>query len=449
MFFKRSHNRDRLPAKATRAALIVFCLVFATGQGARAQAQETARKTDRAPAPIRLTGFNVVGTEDRVRLVFDTSGAVEAKILLLSAPYRLVVDLPGAEIDLKTDRSSGSPGFLKKVSYGTTDANVPRFVIEAAVPLILEKQFSVPADRGEGNRLVFDLAKASETDFRIAIVRQAEERRIETLALDDSPKNKDPETSGAAAAKGDLGSAARQAEAASSSRKKRIVIDPGHGGKDGGARSLNGVLEKDVVLSFSKELAHALTASGAFEVTLTRTDDRFVRLGERVRIAREIEADLFVSIHADSLPDDRRVRGAAVYTISERASDAMAASIADQQNKSDAIAGPAIVNAPDSVVDILFDLTRRETSNLSILFARHFFDTMKTRIRFFKDPLQRGAFIVLRVPDIPSALIELGFLSNPEDAELLSSEKWREEAALQMASTIAAYFEAPLANLNQ
>jgi len=209
------------------------------------------------------------------------------------------------------------------------------------------------------------------------------------------------------------------------------------------------VLEKEIVLSFAKHLATALSGSGRFDVILTRTSDKFVPLKERVKIARDNYADLFISIHSDSFPRDRRVRGTAVYTISKKASDSMAAQLVAQQNQSDAIAGYEIQGGPNEVVDILFDLTRRETSNLSILFARHFLKDMKGKIRFFKAPLQRGAFTVLQVPDIPSALIELGFLSNNADAELLSSPAWRERIALEMAGTIASYFKVPLSGLGE
>ena len=288
-------------------------------------------------------------------------------------------------------------------------------------------------DRGKPTRLVFDFNKATQAHFRIAMARQAEEARLK--------KTK-------AAKKQDAQSAAK-ADAPIRGRRWRIVIDPGHGGKDGGAKTRKGVLEKEIVLSFAEHLATALSGSGRFDVILTRTSDTFVPLKERVKIARDNDADLFVSIHSDSFPRDRRVRGTAVYTISNKASDRMAAQLAAQQNQSDAIAGYEIKGGPNEVVDILFDLTRRETSNLSVLFARHFLKDMKGKIRFFKVPLQRGAFTVLQVPDIPSALIELGFLSNNADAELLSSPAWRERIALEMAGAIASYFKTPLSGLGE
>ena len=316
-------------------------------------------------------------------------------------------------------------------------------MIETEIPFKLENQFSVLESDGQRSRLVLDLAQSTQKAFGLVVAQQAEERRRAKEEVKQKARALIKELGNDQAVKGQKGD---QAVALS---KKRIVIDPGHGGKDGGSKTLEGVLEKDIVLSFSKKLAKELDALGDFEIILTREGDEFIRLGERVRIAREQKADLFISIHADSFPRDRRVRGTAIYTISDKASDAMAASIAEEQNKSDAIAGHDIINGPDEVVDILFDLTRRETSNLSILFARHFYNDMQAQIRFFKKPLQRGAFTVLRVPDIPSVLIELGFLSNKQDAKQLSSEKWREDSASKMAKTISEYFDKPIIGLNQ
>lgn len=387
----------------------------------------------------RLTGFHVVGTDDSVRLVLDVSADVRSSNRVLAAPYRLVIDLPDVEFDLKSNRSNASPGFLTKVNFGTTDENLARLVIETSVPFVVEKSFATADSAGGGGRrLVFDLVKSTETAFRIAAVREAQAQRLQQEERSRSDGVRQPFVESAGAER------AAKADIAKPHRKRRIVIDPGHGGKDGGAMTVAGVLEKEIVLSFSHELAEKLRSTGEFDVTLTRNDDRFVSLNERVRTARDRDAELFVSIHADSLPEDRRVRGTAVYTISERASDVMAARIAAEQNKSDAIAGHEIINGPDAVIDILFDLTRRETSNLSIVFARHFFADMKSQISFFKKPLQRAAFTVLRVPDIPSVLIELGFLSNDEDAKLLSSNAWREETAAKMAATIAGYFDKPI-----
>lgn len=413
--------------------ILSFFMVFITvaiTSSHEAHAQQPASEESVA----HLVGFKVAGNEANARLVLEVEGTLVPAGFLSSAPFRYAIDLPNTKIDLKAKTIKGDPGFLKSIKYGRNEENELRLIIGAEVPFILKDSFIVPKDADQPMRLVYDFYKTTQSQFRIAMARQAEEARIEKTQKDNKPQSENAATKGDAPQQG---------------RRWRIVVDPGHGGKDGGAKTRNGVLEKEIVLSFSQYLATALSGSGRFDVILTRTSDKFVPLKERVKIARDNNADLFVSIHSDSFPRDRRVRGTAIYTISKKASDSMAATLVAQQNQSDAIAGYEIQGGPNEVVDILFDLTRRETSNLSLLFARHFLNDMKGKIRFFKIPLQRGAFTVLQVPDVPSALIELGFLSNNADADLLSSDAWRERIALEMAGTIAAYFKVPLSGLGE
>lgn len=413
--------------------ILSFFMVFITvaiTSSYEAHAQQPAIEESIA----HLVGFKVAGNEANVRLVLEVEGTLVPTGFLSSAPFRYAIDLPNTKIDLKAKTIKGDPGFLKSIKYGRNEENELRLIIGAEVPFILKGSFIVPKDADQPMRLVYDFYKTTQSQFRIAMARQAEEARLEKAQKDKKPQSEKAATKGDAPQQG---------------RRWRIVVDPGHGGKDGGAKTRNGVLEKEIVLAFSQYLAAALSGSGRFDVILTRTSDKFVPLKERVKIARDNNADLFVSIHSDSFPRDRRVRGTAIYTISKKASDSMAATLVAQQNQSDAIAGYEIQGGPNEVVDILFDLTRRETSNLSLLFARHFLNDMKGKIRFFKIPLQRGAFTVLQVPDVPSALIELGFLSNNADADLLSSDAWRERIALEMAGTIAAYFKVPLSGLGE
>ena len=408
--------------------VVIFLLVLQTSINI-VSAQEISTEESTA----KLIGFKIAGDEEKVRLVLEVDGFIVPTGFLSSAPFRYAIDLPNTQLGPQAKAIKGEPGFLKSIKYGRNEKDELRLIVGAEVPFVLRDTFIVPKESGKPTRLVFDFNKATQAHFRVAMARQAEEARLEKTKAD---KKQDAQAS-------------EKADAPTRGRRWRIVIDPGHGGKDGGAKTRKGVLEKDIVLSFSEHLATALSGSGRFDVILTRTSDKFVPLKERVKIARDNDADLFVSIHSDSFPRDRRVRGTAIYTISKKASDSMAAQLVAQQNQSDAIAGYEIKDGPNEVVDILFDLTRRETSNLSVLFARHFLKDMKGKIRFFKVPLQRGAFTVLQVPDIPSALIELGFLSNNADAELLSSPAWRERIALEMAATIASYFKTPLSGLGE
>ncbi|MEO1066904.1 MAG: N-acetylmuramoyl-L-alanine amidase [Pseudomonadota bacterium] len=395
-----------------------------TTQKSASSGSPTAERAAKVSNHVRA--IHVAGDDQSVRLVLDMEKSVGFKTRHVKDPARFILDLSSTDFAIDGNTARGEPGFLKKLRYGRLNAGVSRLIIEANGPFLVQQTFAVPSKDGKQIRLVIDFKTVNADTFETAIARQAELERKSLLAEERKKQTV------AKTAKGD--------SAATKPRRKTIVIDPGHGGIDGGATGKGGAREKDVVLKFAKTLAHALSAGGKFDVRLTRDDDVFVSLSKRVRFARDKKADLFVSIHADSFPQDRTVRGATVYTLSDRASNAMAAAIARQENKADLIAGYSVDEAPSDVVNILLDLTRRETTNLSLLFAKHVIREMKPKIRFFKRPHQTGAFTVLKVPDIPSALIELGYLSNASDEEQLTSPEWRERTALQIASTISSYF---------
>jgi N-acetylmuramoyl-L-alanine amidase len=218
-----------------------------------------------------------------------------------------------------------------------------------------------------------------------------------------------------------------------------IVLDPGHGGPDTGAM-VNGVVEKTVALDFAQDLAKKLEAAGGFSVVMTRATDLFIPLSERVRIARAANAALMISIHADTLTESGDVGGATVYTVSDKASDAASAKVAAKENAADASAGlDGQADAAD-VSDILFDLTRQETRAYSHVFARTLVNYWKVAGRLNKNPERAAGFFVLKAPDVPSVLLELGYLSNPADSAALTSAAWRDKATSRMAEAIVAYF---------
>ena len=209
---------------------------------------------------------------------------------------------------------------------------------------------------------------------------------------------------------------------------------PGHGGIDNGTRAASGELEKSIVLEFSLLLRDQIEKSGKYRVVMTRTDDTFVPLAERVNMARSRQAWLFISIHADALArGDGDAQGATIYTLSETASDAAAARLAESENRADAIAGLDLSAEPDDVADILFDLARRETKTFSVQFARGLVTEMRNATRMHKDPLRSAGFRVLKAPDVPSVLIELGYVSNRGDLKSLTSEAWRNRTAASIA----------------
>jgi N-acetylmuramoyl-L-alanine amidase len=231
--------------------------------------------------------------------------------------------------------------------------------------------------------------------------------------------------------------------------KPIVVLDPGHGGVDPGASSANGVNEKAVVLEFSKRLKEKLLATGRYEVFMTRDDDTFLPLKERVAFAQKKGAGLFLSIHADYFPtkiDD--ARGATVYTLSEQASDSEARALAAKENFSDAIAGVELPEDSDEVVtNILIDLAQRETKNRSVVFARSIVGELAAKGTLHTKRLRSAGFRVLKAPDVPSVLLELGFLSNPDDEKQLTSEAWRDRMAGSVTAAIDGYFTRRIARV--
>ncbi|ETR74992.1 cell wall hydrolase [Afipia sp. P52-10] len=220
-----------------------------------------------------------------------------------------------------------------------------------------------------------------------------------------------------------------------------MVIDPGHGGIDHGTQAQSGENEKTIVLDFAKALRDRIEKGGKYRVVMTRDDDTFVPLAQRVKIARNHKAALFVSIHADALPrGEGDAQGATVYTLSDTASDAEAAKLAEAENKADLIAGINLTEEPVEVADILIDLTRRETKAFSNRFARSLVREMKGIARLHKNPLKSAGFVVLKAPDVPSVLLELGYVSNKADLQLLVSESWRSRTVGSVAQAVELFF---------
>jgi N-acetylmuramoyl-L-alanine amidase len=237
----------------------------------------------------------------------------------------------------------------------------------------------------------------------------------------------------------DPGAAAAAANEAAGTRPL-VVIDPGHGGIDNGASAGNGVHEKDIVLAFALALQDVLVESGQFDVALTREDDTFLRLEERVALARQNKADLFISLHADSFQQEE-IRGASVYTRDERATDILDKVLADGENKTDIIAGFAVPEMQPAVVDILLDLMRRQMRVQAYLAAQAITKELAPSVSLRRFPVRQADFFVLQAPDVPSILVELGFLSNARDIANLQQSDWRDRAVAALARGIAGYFD--------
>lgn len=216
-----------------------------------------------------------------------------------------------------------------------------------------------------------------------------------------------------------------------------VVIDAGHGGIDPGAIGPGNVYEKTITLATAWRLAWILAATRRFHVVMTRSGDEFVALRQRIAIARAAKADLFLSIHADALPDTA-MRGLSVYTLSTKASDLEAAALARSENRE--VAGVDLRREPSLVRNVLFDLARQETMNASVVFAHDIVGVFRGEVALLENPIRSADFVVLTAPDIPAALVELGCLSNPPEERLLREPSYQERLALGLARAVEAYF---------
>ncbi|MCY6380890.1 N-acetylmuramoyl-L-alanine amidase [Hoeflea prorocentri] len=370
--------------------------------------------TERKPAESLVAfDFRAAGDEVRTRIVMEFEQKPEFSYHLLASPHRLVVDLP--ETVFGFDEKVVEPrGLLSEIRYGAMAPGRSRVVFTAIGPVKAEMA-EIRKNETDGTyRLVFDIAAASDREFE-ALVNQ-QDWEIRTGSGDDDVPEVAPDAD----------------------KPFTVAIDPGHGGIDTGAKGRGGTQEKDITLAVSKALKTALESETDMKVVLTRNDDRFISLGERVRLARKAAADLFVSIHADSIRV-RGVRGATVYTLSDKASDDMARQLAARENRSDLIAGLSLEDEPDTVADILIDLTRRETQVFSIGLARAVIDAFDGSVKLINNPIRSAGFRVLQAPEVPSVLVELGYLSNVEDEKLLTDPKWREQIASLLVEAISAY----------
>jgi N-acetylmuramoyl-L-alanine amidase len=362
------------------------------------------------------TDVRLGGDEHNTRLVIDLTEKIDVATFTLADPYRVVIDLPQINFQIPARAGDKGRGLIKAFRYGLIMQGGSRIVIDAKGPVKVEKSFVLAASDGQPARLVVDLAATDRDSF------------MRHLSLASHAPRQPAKRSLPAVDPGDP--------------RPLIVIDPGHGGIDTGAKAPgNGGDEKTMVLNFALALRDHLEKSGRYRVAMTRSDDTFVPLNERVRIARALKASLFVSIHADYLPKaEGEAQGATVYTLSENASDAEAARLAEAENKADVIAGIDLTREPNDVADILIDLLQRETKSFSVQLARGLVTEMKTATRLHANPVRSAGFIVLRAPDVPSVLIELGYVSSKEDLRSLKSEEWRNRTAAAMTRAIDTYF---------
>ena len=355
-------------------------------------------------------------TGERTRLVLDLKSAVDFDVFLLDRPRRVVIDLPS--LDWPTQQPK-TDGLVKKLRFGQFTADKSRLVIDAQGPVKVAKSFLLPPSSGLPHRLVVDLVKTSSRQFAEQVAKDRAAKRSANKAA-PAPKPFTPKPK------------------KSANSKPVIVLDAGHGGVDPGALGRK-AREKIVTLKFTRELAKQLRATGKYKVYLTRNRDIYIPLRQRVNIARKHDADLFISIHADAIKR-KSVRGMSIYTLSETASDKEAAALAKQENQSDIIAGVDFADQPPEVANILIDLAQRETKNLSVKFANLVVDNARGKTRLLDRTHRFAGFRVLKAPDVPSVLIELGFMTNRSDEKQLLSNAWRRKVAGALVKSVDGFF---------
>ncbi len=391
--------------------LLVFALLL--------PAESLAQGSKALPGKI-VTAIDarVAGDDKRTRLVIDLNGKAEMSAFTLADPYRVVLDFPDVVFKLPPAAGKSGRGLIQAFRYGIFAPGKARVVIDTKEPVSIDRSFVVDGYEAQPARLVLDLVPTSRDNFmKNAAAKQKAPSPMVTSALPPDA-------------------------AMSKSGPPIIVIDAGHGGIDSGAVAPSGVEEKAVVLAVAKKLAEKIERTQKFRVILTRYDDTFLPLQERVQMARMNAAALFISIHADSISrKEGDARGASIYTVSDRASDADAARLADKENRADAIAGVDLSGKSDDVAGILVELAHRETKNFSGLFARTLAGRMQSATPMHPSPLRSAGFTVLRAPDVPSVLVELGFLSNSLDVKLLTSDVWRDRVTDSMVEAVQNFFQ--------
>ncbi|WP_242128885.1 N-acetylmuramoyl-L-alanine amidase [Sphingobium sp. Sx8-8] len=387
--------------------------------------------------PVQAGGLSAIGVDgDQVTLRFD--GRVDgASAFLLDGPRRIALDISGAQAG--RGRYAGGHDAIAAIRQGQLSTETARVVLDLTAPATLGQ----PHIAADGKSLSFSLNSVSESAFRTAVGRGRTRfdapagmaprpaRRIHSITVPIPPVAR--------------GLSLPPVEGPRDASRPLVVIDAGHGGHDPGAINREkGEREKDVTLAIAQAIRDQLLKSGRVRVALTRNDDRFLVLQERYGIARKLNADLFISIHADSADNDT-ARGATIYTLSETASDREAARLAARENRADLLNGVNLGGQSTDVSSILIDLTQRESMNISVAFARLLQREAGPYMPFKNTAHRFASLMVLKAPDTPSILFETGYISNAADAAFLASKEGQANIALGVARAVEVHFARKLA----
>ena len=373
-----------------------------------------------------LTGVRVGQHDGMTRLILDLTEPTTFKIFALSGPPRVVIDLPAVHWALEERSLAVGHSGVVRLRYGQFRPDTSRIVVDLDQPLAVRQARMLAAD-AEGtapHRLVLEFVPIALSAYEAA----ARPPKPVLRAKPAAPAGPVP---------------LPKLKPAPKPVRHLIAIDAGHGGRDPGAIATNGLREKTLALAFARELRTVLVESGRYQVVMTRDGDRKIRLKRRVVIARNAGADLFLSIHLDRL-ENRDVRGASVYTLSDEASDVETAELAARENKADIVADVDLTDGYDGdVAKVLISLVQQNTMNCSAALAATLLPELERVAPLIRRPHRFGDFRVLKAPDIPSVLVELGFLSNDQDAERLTSKTHRRALAGAILNALDTYFREP------
>ena len=389
------------------ATAVIFCCAFSAADSAAASG---------------ITSMRIGQGVGSVRIVFDADRKFDYKVFLLNEPKRLVIDTFDVKVSPEIEKYVDKNNLVTKTRLGSVGADGIRIVFDLQKPAIVKKAFMLAPQSNFGWRFVIDVSIASEREFSSKVGSKYALSNENSFAGSYSSS-----------------SSKSSSKSKTVNKKKIIVLDPGHGGKDPGAIGYSGVYEKNITLAMAKELKVILEKEG-YKVHLTRSTDIFIPLRDRVKIARKYNADLFMSIHADSAVN-RSAKGLSVYTLSETASDKEAAALAERENKADVVAGLNLLEHSKEVSDILINLAQRETMNRSSEFASFMVQEMRKSVKLRDNTHRFAGFAVLKAPDVPSVLLEMGYLSNRTEERLLKQKDYRRKLAVSTSKAVEKYFD--------
>jgi len=410
-------------AGATDAADDLISRILQTPPPAGAPAQPRPVPAHPLPHTVPVVMGTRIGEHaDKTRFVVEVSDPVTLRAFTLRNPNRVVLDMPAVQWHMDSAPRPSGKGAIRAYRYGQFRSGNSRFVIDLNTPVAVAPVLIIPPSGGYGYRAVVDLVPTTQDKFDASAgwpddlrAREAAAEQLASLPPAPSPTP-------------------------APSQKYVVVIDAGHGGIDSGTSGVNGLMEKDLVLDEALRLGRELARRGNYTVHLTRDTDIFIPLNERTRIARSWRADLFISLHADSNPDPN-ISGLSIYTLSEKGSDRVADALARKENQSDVIAGVDLGGGNSAVAPILIDLAQRDTMNRSSRFATGAIAELTQATDILPRQAHRSAaFVVLKAPDVPAVLIELGYLSNAADADQMNTARWRNGVAAAVANAVDRYF---------